>query len=131
MAILGVAGLVVLYSCITFFRVLSAGPHLPTVGMSGGAPRANIPTQDFAGLFGTAPSLLKVAEGGLLLRGIFASGTPETGSAIIATHGHKPKLYVVGDHLPNGTKLIAVHEHQVVLEKGGEQSMLSLPLSRL
>lgn len=133
MAILGIAGLVVVYSLMTFFRVLSVGPshYHSTVSLKGTAPRASVPAQDISTLFGKAPALLKVSEGGLLLRGIFATASPERGSAIIGSQGQKPKLYVVGDRLPNGTTLVAVHEQQVVLEKAGEQSMLSLPESRL
>lgn len=131
MALLGFAAIIVLYSLVTFFHVISSAPTLPNAGMTGSAPRATFTGTNIADLFGKTPSLLKVAEGGLSLRGIFASATPESGSAIIAATGQKPKLYVVGDHLPNGTVLVAVHEQQVVLEKAGEQSMLSLPLSRL
>lgn len=128
---LGLAGIVVLYSLTSFFRVLTGTPSIPSMGVTGSAPRAMAPATDIATLFGKTPALLKVAEGGLSLRGIFMSATPETGSAIIGLSGQQPKLYIVGDKLPNGTTLVAVHEQQVVLEKAGEQSMLSLPQTRL
>lgn len=130
MVLLGLAAIILLYSFTGFFRVISA-PAVPVAGMSGSAPRADATAADLTTLFGKTPALLKVAEGGLLLRGIFTSATPETGSAIIAATGQQPKLYVVGDRLPNGTTLVAVHDQQVVLEKAGEQSMLSLPQSHL
>lgn len=131
MVMLGVAGIIVVYSLTSFFSVLVSTPTLPTMGVTGSAPRAIAPAADIATLFGKTPALLKVAEGGLSLKGIFMSATPETGSAIIGLSGQSPKLYVVGDRLPNGTTLVAVHEQQVVLEKAGEQSMLSLPQTRL
>ncbi|MFI4956043.1 MAG: type II secretion system protein N [Gammaproteobacteria bacterium] len=130
-ATLGLAGVVVLYSLTGFFHVLTGNPTASTMGLSHSAPRAMAPTADMTTLFGKTPDLLKVAEGGLSLRGIFMSATPEAGSAIIGLKGQKPKLYIVGDKLPNGTTLVAVHEQQVVLEKSGEQSMLSLPQTRL
>lgn len=128
---LGLAGVVFLYSLTSFFRVLSGTPTIPPMGFSGSAPRAVAPAADIASLFGKTPDLLKVAGGGLFLRGVFTSATPETGSAIIGLTGQQPKLYIVGDKLPNGTVLVAVHEQEVVLEKAGEQSMLSLPQTRL
>ena len=128
---LGLAGVVVLYALAGFFRVVTGTPTIPTMGLKNSAPRAMATDADIAALFGKTPDLLKVAEGGLSLRGIFMSATPEMGSAIIGLKGQKPKLYIVGDKLPNGTTLVAVHEEQVVLEKAGEQSMLSLPQSRL
>ena len=128
---LGVAGIVMLYTLAGFFHVLTATPTAPSVGISNSAPRAMTPASDIATLFGKTPDLLKAAEGGLSLRGVFMSASPELGSAIIGLKGQQPKLYIVGDKLPNGTTLVAVHEEQVVLEKAGEQSMLSLPQSRL
>lgn len=113
-----------------FWQVFSDESHRPKVTATSHAPRAD-QSVDIEGIFGQSPSLLKMAEGGLLLRGIFTGEVPEKGSAIIAAQGKQPKLYIVGDRLPNGSTLIAVHDAQVVLEKAGEQSMLPLPTSRL
>ncbi len=129
-ALLSLAGMFILHSLVGLWQAISILPNPQQITSTGAAPRAE-QTIDIESLFGKAPSLLKITEGGLLLRGIFTSSTPETGSAIIGTQGKPPKLYIVGDRLPNGTTLVAVHDEQVVLEKAGEQSMLLLPASRL
>lgn len=79
-------------------------------------------------LFGTyqAPLTVAAAEK-LMLKGIFAANDPASGAAIIAKKGQPAKLYVVGDVMPGGVRLMAVREAEVELDVRGQRSILKLP----
>lgn len=85
-------------------------------------------SRDADHLFGTYQAPLTVAAAEKLqLKGIFAANDPASGAAIIAKKGQAAKLYVVGDLMPGGARLMAVREAEVELEVRGERSILKLP----
>lgn len=67
----------------------------------------------------------------LTLQGIFMGASSTAGSAIIALRGHTGHLYVVGDTLPGGAILSAVHASEVDLDVQGQRSTLVLPKKHL
>lgn len=89
-------------------------------------------TREAERIFGVyqAPLALAATEK-LALQGVFTSSDPQSGSAIIATKGQPGKLYVVGDAVPGGARLIAVHESEIALDVNGQQSILKLPEKHL
>ncbi len=84
-------------------------------------------------LFGEYQGSKPLQETGLnfQLSAVFAREDPAAGSAVISASGRKPLLQIVGDALPGGVKLKEVHPDYVVLEQGGEQSVLRLPKKSL
>lgn len=63
----------------------------------------------------------------LTLRGVMALDDSGTGAAVIADPAGKEALYHVGDTLPGGAKLKAVHPQHVVLSRRGRLETLRLP----
>ncbi len=59
----------------------------------------------------------------LTLRGVLAG----SGLALISASGQAEKVYRVGDDLPGGARLRAVHEDHVLLERAGVLERLALP----
>lgn len=59
----------------------------------------------------------------LALRGVLAG----SGLALISASGQAEKVYRVGDDLPGGARLRAVHEDHVLLERAGVLERLALP----
>lgn len=79
---------------------------------------------DFSDLFGKGAAL---SQASFKLQGLFAQPDPQAGSAIIEAVGQASRLYAVGETLPNGAKLIAVYNDEVVLDEAGEKTRLVLP----
>ncbi len=63
----------------------------------------------------------------LQLRGVIAEDDPERGVAIIADNRGRDELYRVGQQVPGGARLHAVHAEQVVLNRAGSLESLRLP----
>ena len=63
----------------------------------------------------------------LTLRGIFSQADPATGRAIIVDAGGHEASYKVGDEIPGGVVLHAVHQDRVMLSRGGALEALRLP----
>ncbi len=63
----------------------------------------------------------------LQLRGVIAEEDPERGVAIIADNRGRDQLYRVGQQVPGGARLHAVHAEQVVLNRAGSLESLRLP----
>lgn len=63
----------------------------------------------------------------LQLRGVIAEDDPERGVAIIADNRGRDQLYRVGQQVPGGARLHAVHAEQVVLNRAGSLESLRLP----
>lgn len=65
----------------------------------------------------------------LELRGIVAGqDSDKTGHAIIVDGNGNEWVYSVGDRLADDTEVIAVQQHQVVLQRGAVREALSLPM---
>ncbi len=67
----------------------------------------------------------------LTLRGVFHSRTPERALVIISRGNQGEDFYRVGDELPGGATLTAVHPDRVILRREGRHETLSLPQDRL
>lgn len=101
--------------------------HQPTV-QHYTAVESVVLSRDADHLFGTYQAPLTVAASEkLMLKGIFAANDPASGAAIIAKKGQSAKLYVVGDLMPGGVRLMAVRETEIELEVRGQRSILKLP----
>lgn len=63
----------------------------------------------------------------LVLTGIIAADNPEHGLAIVGETAVAARVRAVGDTLPGGAKLHAVHGDRVLLDRGGRIEALVLP----
>ncbi len=63
----------------------------------------------------------------LELRGVMATESSELARAIIAAKGSEETLYKVGDSLPGGAALHAIHADRVILRRNGRFETLRLP----
>lgn len=87
-----------------------------------------------AGLFGQAGSGTAQAQTppdshlGWVLRGVFTGATPDSGSAIIETEPGKSHLVRAGQPLPGGSRLVAVYDDRVVIERNGQRETLRFPI---
>lgn len=79
-------------------------------------------------LFGVPASGMQVARTtlALTLRGTVDSTDPAVGAAIIAGHGQKDTAYHVGDALPGGGVLEAIHPGHVEIRNNGRRESLAL-----
>lgn len=66
----------------------------------------------------------------LSLRGTLASQNPQRARAIIATPKGDEDHYAVGDTLPGGAEIRAIHPDRVVLMREGQYETLKLPRER-
>lgn len=63
----------------------------------------------------------------LVLSGVFATGDPTKGLAIIGDSAQSTKVYTVGAAVRPGTKLHAVYADRVILDRNGQLEALALP----
>ncbi len=63
----------------------------------------------------------------LVLRGVFASGDPRAGRAIIAGPDQKEGQYAVGAKLPGNLELAGVYADRVSISNGGALEVLRMP----
>lgn len=81
-------------------------------------------------VFGQAPpppSALPETTLQLSLVGIMQAGLPELSQAIIATPDGQEKVYTVGEAVPGGATIRAIHAQQVILDRAGTLEELPLP----
>ncbi|MCC5857333.1 MAG: type II secretion system protein GspC [Ectothiorhodospiraceae bacterium] len=67
----------------------------------------------------------------LTLRGVFHSPSQERALVIISRGNQGEDFYRVGDQLPGGATLAAIHPDRVILRREGRHETLSLPQERL
>lgn len=67
----------------------------------------------------------------LTLRGVFHSRVPERALVIISRGNQGEDFYRVGDELPGGATLTAIHPDRVILRREGRHETLSLPQDRI
>lgn len=135
-----VAYLLVFLICVraALFVAALAGPTTDGFPASTTAPAplrnvVDVPSILRANLFGQSPP----AAGGaapttslqLVLAGVVASPDEKLGLAMIGSTANSIELKMVGDPLPGGARLHAVHVDRVLLDRGG--SIESLPLPEL
>jgi len=85
-----------------------------------------------AHLFGLAPSAATpssaiVSRAPLVLTGIIATGDPADGYAILGTNAETTRLFHAGSQAAPGTILAEVYPQRVVLLRGAERLILTLP----
>lgn len=91
----------------------------------------DVPSILRANLFGQSPA----AGGGgvpntsltLVLTGVIAAPDEKKGLAMIGTANNSIELKMVGDSLPGGARLHAVHVDRVLIDRGGSIEALPLP----
>lgn len=113
---------------------LSSPPAVPalTAAPPPAAPRNAVDTPAIlrANLFGQAASgngAAPVTSMALLLGGVIADTDQTRGFALIGTSSTDIKFYKVGDKVPGGARLAAVHVDRVLLDRGGTLEALLLP----
>jgi general secretion pathway protein C len=85
-----------------------------------------------AHLFGAAPVATgEAVESQLELHGTIAYDDPNLGLGLIAERGARELTYRVGEELPGGAMLHAVHMDHVVIDRAGQLSSLLMPRARL
>ena len=94
--------------------------------------RTALNTLTAAHLFGIAPSAAatrsaSVSRAPLVLTGIIATGDPTDGFAIVGTRAETAHLYHAGSQVAPGTILAEVYPERVVLLRGAERLILTLP----
>lgn len=67
----------------------------------------------------------------LTLRGLVALETKDAALAIIAQSGGEERGYRVGEKVPGGALLYAIHADRVILERGGRFETLTLPREKM
>lgn len=116
--------------------LMAAGPQLPFTPTLAATP-ATADSGPLAKwhLFGipSAGVALKATTLSLVLRGTVATDQQDRAVAIMAEKGRPDAGYHVGEHLPGGGVLQAVHADHVVIANGGTQERLALvdPVTRL
>jgi general secretion pathway protein C len=100
---------------------------------SGQLPKVNVEQIAAANLFGlrqstgtTAPVDAPETALNLKLKGILAFGSETASRALIADGSGKEKPYAVGDDVPGGAILKAIHADRVILERSGRFETLRL-----
>jgi general secretion pathway protein C len=116
---------------------LTAPPELPpsaadAAAASEGAPAASVAQWHLFGNVAPAfdprsNALAPETTLELTLLGVFASEDPARGHAIIADARGEERSYRVGEELPGGVLLDAVHADRVLLSRGGVIEALRLP----
>jgi general secretion pathway protein C len=134
------AACLLLWLSVRMFWLLVAGPDLPppppvspSAVQADGRPTASIaqwrlfgnaaPGIDPRALAAQAPETALR----LTLRGTLSEQSPEGGIAIIADEQGVDRAYRVGDALPGGARLEAIHAGRVLLSRDGVNEALSLP----
>lgn len=64
----------------------------------------------------------------LVLKGTFTHAEDTKASALIAPSNKQTNRYFVGDHVPGGAELVAVHPGEVILRRNGQDERLKLPM---
>jgi general secretion pathway protein C len=130
-----VGGAVAVMALAQLCLLVAAGPQLPFPPARATAPAAldSGPLAKWH-LFGipNAGVVLQATTLSLVLRGTVATDRQERAVAILAEKGRPDAGYHVGDRLPGGGVLQAVHADHVVIANGGTQERLALvdPLAR-
>jgi general secretion pathway protein C len=89
---------------------------------SGQLPKVNVEQIAAANLFGLRQSTGTTAP----VKGILAFGSETASRALIADGSGKEKPYAVGDDVPGGAILKAIHADRVILERSGRFETLRL-----
>jgi general secretion pathway protein C len=100
---------------------------------SGQLPKVNVEQIAAANLFGLRQSTGAAAQVdapetalNLKLKGILAYGSETASRALIADGSGKEKPYAIGDDVPGGATLKAIHADRVILERSGRFETLRL-----
>jgi general secretion pathway protein C len=83
-----------------------------------------------AQLFGATvqdPNVARPTTVPLVLTGVIAGGSPQTGLAIIGQNAAGTRVYAVGDMVVGGVKLHSVYSDHVVVDREGQLETLALP----
>jgi general secretion pathway protein C len=83
-----------------------------------------------AQLFGTTvqdPTAARPTTIPLVLTGVIAGSSPQSGLAIIGQNAAGTRVYAVGDMIVGGVKLHSVYSDHVVVEREGQLESLALP----
>lgn len=135
---LAAAALLCILAAVQLFWLLLAGPTLPVPTPASEPVATASDTPAAAGsianwhLFGSAESLPDAVASApetelrLFLRGTLNEAVPEQGIAIIADEQGVDRAYRVGDELPGGARLVAVHAARVLIDRAGRREGLSL-----
>jgi general secretion pathway protein C len=67
----------------------------------------------------------------LVLKGTFTHAEDTKASALIAPSNKKTDRYFVGDQVPGGAELIAVHRGEIILRRNGQDERLKLPMLKV
>jgi len=136
-AILTVAMVIVLAAQLAslLWRALGStnGEAVPPAAVDGAAaPPVDLESIVNAHLFGVAgmsgdPNAAPATSANLALAGTLAGVNPEQGWAIIGASGQAARVYATGAALPGGTKLVAVYQDRVILDRNGTRESLALP----
>lgn len=93
---------------------------------------ADIPHQHVFGQTLDQDNVASITSMPIKLTGIVVSSNNVSPSkAIISESGQPGKIYEVGDTLPSGIKVYAIHENDVVFENAGRLEKLPMQRSRL
>jgi len=124
-----VGGAVAVIALAQLCLLIAAGPQLPFTPTHAATPGAvdNGPLAKWH-LFGipNAGVVLKATTLSLVLRGTVATDRQNRALAIMAEKGRPDAGYHVGERLPGGGVLQAVHADHVVIVNGGTQERLAL-----
>lgn len=124
-----IGGAVAVIALAQLCLLVAAGPQLPFPPVRAATPAAvdNGPLAKWH-LFGlpNAGAVLQATTLSLVLRGTVATDRQDRAVAIVAEKGRPDAGYHVGDRLPGGGVLQAVHADHVVIANGGTQERLAL-----
>ncbi|MCB1560209.1 MAG: hypothetical protein KDI75_03800 [Xanthomonadales bacterium] len=132
-----VAGMLLALALARLLWLLVAGPQIPVddrpLEMPVAIGTASAPSAPIAGwhLFGRAGRRIEPRAPEttlqLFLRGTLNDSSGDGGIAIIADANGSERGYRLGDELPGGATLKAIHAGRVELERDGRRESLSLP----
>lgn len=117
----------------TLVAGLAGGSTLPPAAPATAAPVRNVvdvPSILRTNLFGQAPQAAgatPVTSMPLVLTGVIADNDEKLGFALLGPSATSIRLYRVGESLPGGARLHAVHVDRVMLDRGGSIEALMLP----
>ncbi len=124
-----ISGAIAIVALARLFLLVAGGPQLPLLASHALAPasleRSPVSSWHLFGVPG-AETALEATTLSLTLRGTLASDKPDRGLAIIAEKGQKDAGYHVGETLPGGGVLEAIHPDHVVILNGGKRESLAL-----
>jgi general secretion pathway protein C len=137
---LAAAATLLLWLAVRLFWLLLAGADLPPPApfelsgsqADGGRSTASISQWRLFGNAAPGDSRTLAAQAPetalrLTLRGTLSEDAPDGGIAIIADEHGVDRAYRVGDALPGGARLEAIHAGRVLLSRNGVDEALSLP----